>query len=322
MDRKTSYANGKLLITGEYLVLSGALALAVPTIPGQEMTISRGEEAGILLWESYYHDEKWFEARFSLPALDITETSDTTAAGFIRQVFKEALRLRDRGTGSRGDWETGRGGEGIEVVTRLGFHPEWGLGSSSSLIHNLAKLLGIDPFTLFFSTQQGSGFDIACASASKAILYRLENGNPVFETTDFRPPFAGHLALVYSGRKQRSAESVGRFRASGQRREIEKGSISAITREIVRSHDLPEFMSLVDEHEKIMSKVLDTRSIKDLMFADFPGSIKSLGAWGGDFILAAAPIDFNEIKSYFSAKRLNTVFKWEELIRGPKNEGI
>jgi len=314
VDRKKSYANGKLLITGEYLVLEGALALAVPTIPGQEMTITKGEETGILLWKSYYRGEKWFEARFSLPELDITETSDTIAAGFIRQVFKEALRLGDQGTG--------RDGEGIEVVTRLGFHPEWGLGSSSSLIHNLATLFGIDPFTLFFNTQQGSGFDIACAAASKALLYRLDNGKPVYEPIDFNPPYAEHMALVYSGRKQRSAESVGRFRASGQRREIEKGSISAITREIVRSYDLPEFMSLVDEHEKIMSKVLDTPGIKDAMFADFPGSIKSLGAWGGDFILAAAPIDFNEIKSYFSAKRLNTVFKWDELIRGPKNERI
>ena len=34
-----------------------------------------------------------------------------------------------------------------------------------------------------------------------------------------------------------------------------------------------------------MSELLDTKTIKELLFPDFSGTIKSLGAWGGDFVL-------------------------------------
>ena len=35
--KKTFYSNGKLLITGEYVVLDGAKALALPTKYGQNL---------------------------------------------------------------------------------------------------------------------------------------------------------------------------------------------------------------------------------------------------------------------------------------------
>ena len=311
---RTSYANGKLLITGEYLVLEGATALAVPTIPGQEMSIVAGREPGILHWQSFYNDSIWFEARYSFPEMKVLETSDQERAGFVQGILKETLRLRDLGTGGPGDIETLRTGDGIKITSRLGFHPDWGLGSSSSLIYNLATLFGIDPFKLFFNTQAGSGYDIACASSNKPLLYRLLEGKPEYKTIDFHPPFTDKMALVYSGRKQSSEESVDKYRASGLHREIEKGSISAITREIINTHDHGEFMVMLNEHEKIISRVLGLPTIKAARFADFPGSIKSLGAWGGDFLLATAPIDFNKIKSYFSRKGLETVFGWAELI--------
>ena len=46
------YANGKLLLTGEYLVLDGAQALALPTKHGQGLIIEERKEKG-LKWESY-----------------------------------------------------------------------------------------------------------------------------------------------------------------------------------------------------------------------------------------------------------------------------
>ena len=35
------YSHGKLLITGEYLVLDGAKALAVPTVFGQDLSVKK-----------------------------------------------------------------------------------------------------------------------------------------------------------------------------------------------------------------------------------------------------------------------------------------
>ena len=48
----TYRANGKLLLTGEYLVLKGALALALPTKLGQTMTVET-VHAPSLRWDAY-----------------------------------------------------------------------------------------------------------------------------------------------------------------------------------------------------------------------------------------------------------------------------
>ena len=39
METQTFYSNGKLLITGEYVVLDGAKALALPTKFGQSLLV-------------------------------------------------------------------------------------------------------------------------------------------------------------------------------------------------------------------------------------------------------------------------------------------
>jgi mevalonate kinase len=50
--KKTFYSNGKLLITGEYLVLDGAKALALPTKFGQNLTVEEGANQEIS-WTSH-----------------------------------------------------------------------------------------------------------------------------------------------------------------------------------------------------------------------------------------------------------------------------
>ena len=63
---KTYYSNGKLLITGEYLVLDGALSLALPTTYGQSLTVNP-IKLSKLLWKSIdCNNEIWFENELSL----------------------------------------------------------------------------------------------------------------------------------------------------------------------------------------------------------------------------------------------------------------
>ena len=50
----------------------------------------------------------------------------------------------------------------LEAVTRLEFPREWGLGTSSTLISNLADWAGADPYALLDKTIGGSGYDLAC----------------------------------------------------------------------------------------------------------------------------------------------------------------
>ena len=49
-----------------------------------------------------------------------------------------------------------------------------------------------------------------------------------------------------------------------------------------------KFCDLIEEHEALVAEHLILQRIRDSHFHDFEGVTKSLGAWGGDFALAAS----------------------------------
>ena len=60
------FANGKLLLTGEYAVLRGACALALPTKFGQHLTVEENN-SNFINWKSLDHENKvWFENDFDI----------------------------------------------------------------------------------------------------------------------------------------------------------------------------------------------------------------------------------------------------------------
>ena len=71
------------------------------------------------------------------------------------------------------------------------------------------------------------------------------------------------------------------------------------------------FAQGLEEHEKMLSSVLEMKPVKETLFLDFDGTIKSLGAWGGDFVLV---ISQNDPKSYFAFKGFETVIPYSEMI--------
>jgi len=86
-------ANGKLLLTGEYLVLSGATALAVTLQFGQQMMVAERTDR-ILYWESFSPEGRWFDASFSLPTLDLIKTSDNYTARILKKWLGAIRQLR------------------------------------------------------------------------------------------------------------------------------------------------------------------------------------------------------------------------------------
>ena len=60
-----------------------------------------------------------------------------------------------------------------------------------------------------------------------------------------------------------------------------------------------------------MSLILEMQTVKEASFPDFTGTIKSLGAWGGDFVLVVS--DSNP-KSYFASKGFTTLLSYQEMI--------
>ena len=73
---------------------------------------------------------------------------------------------------------------------------------------------------------------------------------------------------------------------------------------------------LMQCHERIISRCIGQEPVQK-HFPDFEGALKSLGAWGGDFILAATEWDESQVKAYFKGKGLDAVFGYKELVLNP-----
>ncbi|MCB0374637.1 MAG: GHMP kinase, partial [Sinomicrobium sp.] len=176
----TYYSNGKLLLTGEYVVLDGALCLALPAAYGQYMSVT-GTATGKMVWESL--DEKgnvWFRAVFDLGALRESSlrpglhgaaetTSDRGTSDMLMNILAAARRRNPDFPGAGG----------FRVTTRLGFPGNWGLGSSSTLINNIACWANVNAYELLWESFSGSGYDIACAQYDRPLTYRLVRKQPV-----------------------------------------------------------------------------------------------------------------------------------------------
>lgn len=298
-------ANGKLLLTGEYLVLKGAQALALPTQFGQEMTVQAIESA-VISWTSLVKGKSWFRAEFEFDNLAISAASDLEVAEKLQDILRVARQLNPEFLKETQN--------GFDVRTNLEFNRYWGLGSSSTLISNVASWANCDPFELNKMIFKGSGYDIACARNDAPILYQLNDHQAVVKQVPFDPQFSDQLYFIWLNQKQDTLMEIGRFNHQVY---FEKPvqEINQITEEILQASSLAEFQKLVDKHEEIVSKVIQTPKIKDQLFKDFDGSIKSLGAWGGDFILAASELSDKTLKKYFKQKGFATVLDYDEIIK-------
>lgn len=301
-------SNGKLLLTGEYLVLRGAKALAVPLKKGQTIEILESENDGHphLLWFAYGPEKLWFKCSFELPSLDIIGTDDRLRSSKLQLILLTMKQLNP------GIFD---GRYSYTIKTRLEFKPEWGFGSSSTLIANLSRWAKIDPYTLLNLSIGGSGYDIACALSDKPLFYQLKSMRPKVQSVGFMPLFHEKLFLVYQGNKQDSGNEILRFNQMTEDIDMDAAieKVTGITEQIALSHTFSGFCDLMDEHEALMSDLLKHPPLK-MNFPDFDGHIKSLGAWGGDFFLAMSNLSNPEITAYFASKGLHTIFKYNELI--------
>jgi mevalonate kinase len=303
--KKEFYSNGKLLITGEYLVLDGANALALPTKFGQKLIVEPGENKKIK-WTSYDSDGSlWLDLDISFSEIINQNNGNTTES--IRNTLIEILHQSYILNPDFID-----NFEGYTICTLLTFPRNWGLGTSSTLINNIAQWLQIDAFVLLNNSFGGSGYDIACAQKNHAILYHLKNGSPVIQKVEFKPEFTDNLHFVYLEKKQSSKASILSY-YNNKNNSLQENIIANnnITRAVLGATTVEEFASALEVHEAEMSSILEMETIKEVVFPDFNGIIKSLGAWGGDFVLAVSEKNPTD---YFKEKGYPTVIPYCEMI--------
>lgn len=260
-----------------------------------------------LEWTSLDHENKsWFESSISLYDFSATETTDEALSAKLKNIFKWCARLNCEFLDK---WNA------FKIETKLEFPRDWGLGSSSSLIALIAQWAEIEPLELYYKVEDGSGYDVAAAAASGPILFWSTEDEVSYRHIDFKPKFADKLTFIHQNKKADSPAAVKAYFA------LPKASRKALINEITKisetvaetsSHD--EFCQLMVKHENLVGKVLGTEPIKNQQFKDFDGIVKSLGAWGGDFIMASSTQGPEYVKSYFSNKGLNTQLSYKEII--------
>ncbi len=276
-------SSGKLLLSGEYWVLHGAEALAIATVKGQ--TLHYEDADCELHWVAKDHEGSVW--------MDCVANQDPYLARILSAVQKLNGSLPHRG----------------RVSTQLEFNRNWGWGSSSSLIDLIAQWTGLDPMELHFETSEGSGFDVACARAGGAIAYQKTGPrSAVWNNVASAHWPHEHFGLVYLGGKQDSQREVAKIRREPLASELD--AISALSRHLASSSNAEAWMQGIDELEDRTASWLGMERVQKR----FPGvraTIKSLGAWGGDFALAVAqdPEDL----AYFSLNG-HLFLKWSDCV--------
>ncbi len=300
----TFYSNGKLLITGEYLILDGAKGLALPTKMGQNLIVKE-TNSGEIHWISYDADGSlWFEDHITFQEI---KDPNSTSTESIKTTLIKILQVADSMNSNLLS-----NSEGLSITTQLSFPRNWGLGTSSTLINNIAQWFQIDAFELLHKSFGGSGYDIACAQNNSPITYTLVNGNPRVEKIIFEPEFTPNLYFVYLNQKRNSKSAIADYHTNKNSQLSNYiATINELTQDIIEAKDLELFPQLLNQHETVLSEILKTETVKDTLFPDFDGAIKSLGAWGGDFVLV---ISKENPKSYFVAKGYETVIPYGEMI--------
>lgn len=281
-------------------MLDGATALAIPTQKGQSLTVQEAAGEGVR-WTSLDENGKvWFEASFD-SQFNVNHTSDDSIASTLLDILSKAQQLNAAFLA---------GNKLYEVITKLDFPSHWGLGSSSTLINNIAQWAGVDAFLLLENSFGGSGYDIAAAQVDRPIFYTKLDSQPEIKTVALSWDFKDQLFFVHLNKKQDSKLGIARYKGK-QVSKNQLQQITDITHKLLLCYHLSDFERLMESHERIISEIIELPTVKERLFSDYKGVIKSLGAWGGDFVLATGSVLDQE---YFREKGYTTIIPFSEMI--------
>ncbi|MCB0587674.1 MAG: hypothetical protein KDD06_20450 [Phaeodactylibacter sp.] len=289
-------------------MLDGALALALPVRFGQQLTVTEQPHLSGHHWVSFGQQGRpWFEGRFSSTGV-YASGNDEETGNRLEQLFQAIAKQRP-------DFWLGR--PPLRFETHLEFPRQWGLGSSSTLVAALAEWAEVDAFQLLADTFGGSGYDIACAYARQPILFQRRNGKAQYVECPFTPSFSDNVCFVYLGKKQDSREGIARYRKVAENASRLLDPISRLTMDFLRARTVKEGIAVLEAHEELVGDTLQLPRVKERYFSNFPGAVKSLGAWGGDFVMALSEKSAESTRQYFRVKGFEVVFSWKEMVLAP-----
>lgn len=290
------------MLTSEYFALDGALVLAVPTKPGQEFFFEENEDGkSVVFWEAFLQEKPWLQIEIDYKKWELISTNNQESAEFIVRILKIIQNLSN---------EKLQKDTSYILKTNLQFPANYGLGSSSTLMNNLAEWSGINPYELNSFSLGGSGYDVAVAHERSAVLFEKSDKKNIIKKVEYKPPFSDELIFIHLNQKQDSREGIRLYNSKEKSVEL-ISEFTELTEAIFRTKKLEIFSELMTIHEHKLSEFLQLATVKYKYFSDCPVFIKSLGAWGGDFVMTRR---FPNYQRYFLGKGFSTIFKWDELI--------
>jgi len=299
------YAHGKLLLTAEYFVLDGTPALAIPCKYGQHLQVENSADYKNINWTAQKQDGSvWLEFTIDRQSLEAADNTSPEA----QMISKLLQACKANNEAFLND------NHGFNVTTRLEFPQNWGLGSSSTLVYLLANWASVNPYQLLEASFGGSGYDIAAAGITSPFLYVRNAFQPEVTAVNFSPAFSSHLYFVHLNQKMNSREAIQYYRALGPDKASISKELEHIGQNMIHCESLDIFMSLMEEHEAIIATALKMQTVKSRCFDDLQGSVKSLGAWGGDFVMIATKEPKELFTEYLLHKGYSTIIPYEEMI--------
>lgn len=299
------------MLTGEYLVLDGAKSLAPPTRYGQSLRLETQHRLTDqwISWTARNPDgSPWLEASFN--SEKELRNSAKNATDLHSKLAKILCWILDNSTSIKHEEE-------YTFISDLEFDRDWGLGSSSTLIANLSKMFDLDAFAMAADTIGGSCYDVAVGVEGTAIIYWLKEANNPrsneLQIVDWKPNFSDQIQFLHLNQKRVTDEAVAQYQKRSKPNASQIAEVSSISEMMLVANDLKQFEDLMRQHEQVIAKILGETRVKDRLFSDYKGEIKSLGSWGGDFVMITG--DYLKAKDYFSSKGFDTLIPFAEMIK-------
>lgn len=266
----------------------------MPTSFGQQLSVKSHQGPEHVLWEALDHENRqWFTAGFDHEGRVLHGSSAAMAEklqGFLAPVRNSNV------------WNAP-----VRVQTKVDFPRLWGLGTSSTLCALLAQWAEIDALT-YRKLHGGSGYDLACAQASGAISYALVDGEPEVLSVQL-PEVLQSVVFVYRGAKQQTDSSlqlVGRKPFSAAQCE----EITQLSEGFLQANSFDELESIIEQHELLIANHLELERAIEGPFKGIRGQVKSLGGWGGDFVMLTR---FEENRQWLEANGFNAIIPFETM---------
>lgn len=307
---RSYFSHGKVLLCGEYAVLGGVEALALPVKTGQWLKVWEVPTAGNskIIWQGVDHTGKaWFDCRIDTEIMHVSESTDEEIAKTLVQLLRYIEKNRKEFFLHKT----------IRIETTAEFDRSWGLGTSSTLVNTLASWTGVDPFELQRTVFGGSGYDVAVAVAGKPLLYWLEGDQPNWEPWHLDAQLTANWFLAFPGNKQNSRSSMAELKPRLDEMKIDPmilQQLNACVNAIKNPRSIPLLEAMLEMYQALLAQYLEIpKAYDDLKIQPIQGGLcKWLGAWGGDMLLVNQKV-LSEYSETFASMQ---VVPWNEMVIG------